>query len=245
MLFLPSPLTSTGGVFLVHVHSDFYEKVRKYVEGGGFVYASVAADAAIPDMESLFGARLADTATVSEVTLKVVTPFGDLKPGDTFHYSLPAQNSRYWGSLLEVKGGQVIAVDQDGNPALVANSVGKGKTLLSAYPLEAYLASVPSVFEKAENTHLIYAAFREWVGYKPLFRTDQPSVEVSSLKAANRGYIVLVNHSAQPQSVNVSTTLPVSSLAVIRPEGPQTLQAGNGVWKMQLEPYAGAIVEWK
>jgi hypothetical protein len=54
------------------VHSDFWEKARKYVEGGGFLYASVAADAAIPDMETIFGARLVDAVTASEVTLKVL-----------------------------------------------------------------------------------------------------------------------------------------------------------------------------
>ena len=67
------------------------------MEGGGFLYASVAADAAIPDMETIFGARLVDTAVVSEVTIKIVEPFGGLKPGDTFHYSLPGANPRVWG----------------------------------------------------------------------------------------------------------------------------------------------------
>jgi hypothetical protein len=35
-------------------------------------------------MEGLFGARLVDTLTASEVTLKVVAPLGNLKLGDTF-----------------------------------------------------------------------------------------------------------------------------------------------------------------
>jgi len=180
MLFMPSPLTSTAS------HSDFYENARKYVEGGGFLYASVAADAAIPDMESIFGARLVDTVTVPEVTLKVMVPFGALKPGDSFHYSVPAANPRVWGSLLEVKGGKIIAVDQDGRAALVANAVGSGKTLLSAYPIETYLANAPSAFEKPENTHRIYAAFRDWAGVKLAFRSDQPSVEVTSLRGGMR-----------------------------------------------------------
>ena len=72
-------------------------------------------------------------------------------------YSVPAANPRVWGSLLEVKGGRLIAVDQDGRPALVANTVGTGKTLLSAYPIETCLANAPSAFEKPENTHRICA----------------------------------------------------------------------------------------
>ena len=245
MLFMPSPLTSTGSVFLAHVHSDFYEKVKKYVEGGGFVYASVAADAAVPDMESLFGARLVDAVTVSEVTLKVVAPLGTLKVGDTFHYSVPSATTRHWGALLEVKGGKVIAVDQDGRPALVANTLGTGKTLLSAYPLEAYVANVPSVFEKPESTHRIYEAFREWTGLKPQFRTDQPSVEISALNGDHRGYAVVVNHSAQAYKLNVLTTLTIHSLSRITPEGPQSLQPQAPGWKMDIGPYEAAIIEWK
>jgi len=245
MLFMPSPLTSTGDLFLAHVHSDFYEKVKKYVERGGFVYASVAADAAVPDMASLFGARLVDTAIVSEVTLKVVAPFGNLKPGDTFHYSLPGSGPKYWGSMLEVHGGKVIAVDQDGRPALVANTLGSGKTLLSAYPLEAYLAGIPAAFEKPEDTHRIYEAFREWTGVRPLFRSDQPSVEVSALNGEHRGYAVVVNHSAQAHNLTVFTSLPLHSAIRITPEGTKSLQLDGSSWKMDVGPYEGAVVEWK
>ena len=245
MLFLPSPLTSTADPFLAHVHTDFYEKATKYVENGGFLYASVAADAAVPEMESLFGARLADTVTVSDVTIKVVAPFGGLKPGDSFHYSVPAQNSKYWGSMLQVNRGQVIAVDQDGRPALVSNTHGKGKTLLCAYPIEAYLANVPSVFEQAENSHRIYQAFREWTGIKPLFHTDQPDVEVAALQGDSRGYAVVVNHSSGSHAVTISTTLALHGLTHITPEGPKPLSLEGASWKMEIGAYEGAIVEWK
>jgi hypothetical protein len=244
MLFLPSPLTSTASV-ITHVHSDFYETARKYVENGGFLYASVAADAAIPDMETIFGARLVDTNTASEVTLKIVEPFGGLKPGDTFHYTLPGANPRMWGALLEVKGGKVIAVDQDGRPALVANTVGSGKTLLSAYPIETYLANTPSLFEKPESTHRIYEAFRNWTGVKPAFQSDQPSVEVTALRGDQRGYAVVVNHGAQALSTTISTSLSVKSIRQIGPDGPKPLSLNGSTWKMDLQPYEAEIVEWK
>jgi hypothetical protein len=244
MLFMPSPLTSTNS-YIVHVHSDFYEKARKYVERGGFLYASVAADAAIPEMESLFGAGLADTVTLSEVTLKIVEPFGDLKPGDTFHYVVPGQNPKYWGSLLEVKGGKVIAVDQDGRPALVSNTLGAGKTLLCAYPIEQYLANTPSAFEKPENTHLIYRAFRDWTGLKPVFLGDQADVEVTGLNAEHRGYVVLVNHSGQAHPTSVSTTLQLRSVSRITPDGSTSLPLQGSTWKIDMQPYDTVIVEWK
>ena len=245
MLFMPSPITSTADPFLAHVHSEFYEKVKQYVENGGFLYASVASDGSIPDMASLFGVRLVDRAPSSEVTLKIVAPFGDLKPGDTFHYSVPTQTIESWGTLLEVTTGKVIAVDQNNRPALVANTLGRGKSLLSAYPLEHYLANVPSVFDQPEKTHRIYKAFGDWVGLKPAFRTDQPSVEVSALNGDHRGYVVLVNHSAEPQRVTVFTTSGAHSVSRIAPEGVKPMQIEGSSWKMELGSYEGAIVEWK
>jgi len=245
MLFMPSPITATGDAFLTHVHTGFYEKARKYVEGGGFLYASIAADSAMPGMGSIFGARIADRAVGSEVTLKFVAPFGDFKPGDTLQYNVPAATPESWGALLEVTTGKVIAVDQDGHPALVSNTLGSGKTLLSAYPLEHYLANVPAAFDKPDGTHRIYAAFRDWTGVKPLFRADQPMIEVSVLKGDRRGYVVVVNHSAETQHATISTTLPVHSVTTIEPEGGKPLAMEGLSWKMDLGPYEGDVVEWK
>ena len=245
MLFMPSPITSTGDLFLTHVHSDFYERAKKYVENGGFLYASVAADSAVPEMLSLFGARLVDRAVSSEVVLKFVVPFGDFKPGDTLRYAVPSAGPESWGTLLEVSTGKVIAVDQDGRPALVSNTVGSGKTLLSAYPLEHYLANVPAVFDKPEQTHRIYDAFRDWAGITPEFRTDQPAVEASSLAGDHRGYLVLVNHSDSLQHVSVASKLALRSMTRISADGGHALSASGSMWKIDLAPYEGAVVEWK
>ena len=152
---------------------------------------------------------------------------------------------RYWGSSLEVNGGKVIAVDQDGRPALVTHELGKGKTLLSAYPLEAYLAAQPSAFEQAENTHKIYEAFLEWTGWKPAFRSDDPDVEVSSLPGQGRGYVVVVNHSPQPRTVTIRAAGSIRSAQQVGTDGMKALTLDRGTWKMEVPAYDGAIVEWK
>jgi endo-1,4-beta-mannosidase len=244
MVLMPSPLTSTDS-FLVHVHSDFWEKAKQYVTQGGALYASVAADAAIPEMESLFGARMVDANPKEEVTLKVVAPFGDLKVGDTFHYIVPSATPRSWGSILEVKGGTVIAVDQDNRPALVANTVGSGKTLLSAYPLENYLANLPAAFDKPENTHRIYEAFRQRSGIKPLFRSDQPSVEVCSLNGGTHGYVVITNHGSAPETVTITAAGTLHSVARISSQGPTQIQVSGSAFKIDIGAYEGAVLEWK
>ena len=244
LLLMPSPLTSTDN-FLVHVHSDFWEKARQYVSQGGALYASVAADAAIPEMESLFGAVLVDANPRDEVTLRVVTPFGGLKVGETFHYAVPAASPRSWGAILGIRGGTVVAVDQDNKPALVANTVGSGKTLLSAYPLENYLASVPAAFEKPEATFRIYQAFREWSGVKPLFHSDQPSVEVSALSGKTGGYAVVVNHSAASQSVMVTASTTLHSVARVTRQGTTPVEVNGSTFRVDMGAYEGAVFEWK
>ena len=245
MLFMPSPITSTSDPFLTHVHSDFYEKARKYVEKGGFLYASLASDGAVPEMDSLFGARIADRAISSQVTIKIVASFGALKPGDTFRYTVPTPSIQSWGVLLEVSTGKVIAVDQDGHPALVTNTIGAGRTLISAYPIEHYLASVPAVFDKPENTHTIYDAFRQWTGVKPAFHSDQPEVEVSWLNGDHRGYVIVVNHSDGSRETTLLLNVPVRSLFLVSPEGASALATQGSSAKIRLGAYEGAILEWR
>jgi endo-1,4-beta-mannosidase len=244
LLLMPSPLTSTDS-FLVHVHSDFWEKAKQYVAQGGALYASVAADAAIPEMESLFGAKLVDANPKDDVTLKVVAPFGSLKVGDTFHYSLPDASPRSWGAVLEVKGGTVIAVDQDNRPALVANTVGSGKTLLSAYPLEHYLASLPAAFDKPEGTHRIYQAFREWAGVKPMFHSDHPSVEATALSGKAGGYVIVTNHSGDPQKVTITSAMQVHSVARITAQGTTATNVAGSSFEVDIGAYEGAVFAWK
>ena len=244
MALLPSPLTSTEHN-LIHVHTDFWEKARRYVAKGGALYASLSADAAIPGMEGLFGARLVDHAPVTEVTLRIVASFGDLKPGDTIRYSAPSGSFQHWVALLDPRGGKVVAVDQAGRPALVSNTLGAGKTLLCAYPLESYLAAKPSAFETSEDTHRIYRAFRDWAGVRPLFQTDQPSVEVVALKGSNRGFAVVVNHSPEVRQTRITTTRPLKTASRITPQDSQPLELQGQGWVMELQPYAGVVVEWR
>ena len=204
----------------------------------------MAGDAAIPEMERLFGARLVDHSPVSNVTLKVVSAWAGLKAGDVFHYSAP-DNPHKWAAVLEVRGGTVIAVDQAGRPALIANTLGKGKTLLCAYPVESYLAGVPSVFDQEENTHRIYQAFRDWAGVRPRFQSDRPSVETVSLDAGDHGYVVIVNHSANSQQATVSSTFSLRSVQQVTPNGEQPISLHGAKWELDLEPYAAAVFDWR
>ncbi|MEW5960934.1 MAG: beta-galactosidase [Chloroflexota bacterium] len=244
LLLLPSPLTSTEHN-RVHVHTVFWDTARTYVRQGGILYASVCADAAIPEMADLFGATLSDHTHADAVTLTLVAPLGDLPQGETFRYRADGGNPRHWPATLDIAGGEVIAVDQNGRPALVANTYGQGRTLLCAYPLEQYLAVQPSAFEGIEPTHKLYGALRQWAGITPLFQTDQPSVEVAALAGPGRGYAVLVNHRPEPQTVSVSARDPLTSVALVAASGSQPFEHQKNSWQMEIKGYGGAVVAWE
>ncbi len=243
MLLLPSPLTSTDRN-LVHIHTSFWDEVRDYVHSGGLVYASLCADAAIPEMAELFGASLADHASAGEVTLTFVESLGEIAPGTVFHYQAEASNPRHWPATLDVIGGQIIAVDQDARPALVGHTYGKGKTLLGAYPLETYLGVVPSAFEHFENTHCIVRGLAQWAGYTPLFSTDAPGVEVAGLIGEGRGYAILANHQPEKCLVTVTARSPLKTIQRIDPDGKVPIALKNNQWQMEIPAYGGAVVDW-
>ncbi len=242
MVFLPSPLTSTERNF-IHLHTSFWEAAAEYVSQGGALFASLCADAAIPEMEDLFGARLADHAPAEDVRLSVVAHFGELVPGDSFCFRGSGKPG-HWPAVLDVKRGQVIATDQDGRPAVIVNTFGKGKTLVCAYPIESYLAGRPGAFEGEEGTHRLYQAFSRWAGVDPLFNTDQASVEVGALAGKDRGYAVLANHGPTPQRVTISSRLPVQRIRHVTAEGPKPIDVNDAKWQISIEGFDGAIVEW-
>ena len=124
--------------FLVHVHSDFWKSKTICHERGA---------------RSCVGCRRCRYPWTRKPLLEQGwsmlieggshpqsrCPICDLKVGDTFHYVVPSATPRSWGSILEVKGGTVIAVDQDNGrrlwpiqwaPAIRCRALIRWKTIL-------------------------------------------------------------------------------------------------------------------
>ncbi len=243
LVLAPAPLTATERNE-THLHTTFWERAKAYVANGGTLYASVCADTAIPEMDELFGVRLADHIPVESVILRVQKEFGGLQVGEEFHFQPDAANHRHWPATIDLKGGEVIAVDQDGRPAIVANQYGRGKTLLCTYPIESYLARRAGAFERDDQTHRLYQAVRDWAAVAAQFSTDQPSVEVAGISSEGRGYAVLANHGGQDLTVQVLTALPVKAARLVTPSGFQSLSVDSHGWEMNLLAHDGAVVEW-
>jgi hypothetical protein len=244
LALLPSPLTSTEHN-LVHVHTAFWNAAHAYVAAGGVLYASLCADAAIPEMADLFGARLSDHTPVDEIILRVVTGFGELQPGDELRLMTPTQSLRYAPAVIDLAGGEVIAIDGENRPALVAHQYGRGKTLLCAYPLEAALAVMPAAFERPTQFHRLYRALRQWAGVMPTFETSHPSVEAGALlnPQRTRGYAILTNHSPEAHQVAVASSLPLTAVRQVTPDGVESLGLVNGKFTITVNAWDGAVIE--
>ncbi len=244
LLLLPAPLTATEPMF-VHLRTDFWAQALQYVHDGGVLYASLSAHSAIPDMSALFGARTVDAAVVTEVNLRIVKDFGDLKAGQQFHFNVPGSSPAFWGAQLQVEGGEVIAVDDRDRPALVANRAGKGYTLLSAYPIETCLGNQPMVFDGGTDAERLYRALRKWAQLPTTVSTDQPSVEAAALRGEHHGYFILVNHGAIARRTLVTTTLPVTSISKAGVDSDTSLRAEGGGWPVDVPPYSGVVLKWQ
>jgi hypothetical protein len=90
----------------------------------------------------------------------------------------------------------------------------------------------------------LFAAIRDWSGVQPLVRTDQPDVEAAALNAANRGYIVLVNHGETARQARIITKLPVHSLKKLGVDGSATVPCAKDACNVEVPPYDGVILEW-
>lgn len=244
MVILPSPVTSTEWN-LVHVHTTFWDRMRNYVEGGGLLYTSFCADAAIPEMESLFGAVLADHIPVRDITITVVEDFGGLKVGDTFTYSADPSSVEQWAATFELRGGTVVATDQDGRPALITNSFGAGQVLLSAIPIEHLQALTPSAFDgtgaAADTSHRIYQSLWKDRSMSPAAATDSPHVEAALHQSGQRGYVVVASHSRDPQDVTVTLDRMLAGVQLLTPQGPSSIKSNNDTFALSLDKYGCVI----
>jgi len=244
LILMPSPLTSTSLSFN-HVHTTFWRRAQRYVEAGGTLYASLSGDAAIPEMQDLFGASLEDRIVPRDgVEIEIVSDFHGLESGQRFRYQA-ALSPADAGYLLHVTGGEIIAVDQEGNPALVAHSLDRGRTLVSAYPVEHYLAQTPAAFDGRESTWTLYRALKKYAGLRSPFDCDDPRVELSLLPRSSEGYLVVVNHGLEPIRAWISSALSLEEVRELAPGGAKGVAHSADGWEVDLEGFCGTVFHWR
>ncbi|MCJ7739392.1 MAG: cellulase family glycosylhydrolase [Anaerolineae bacterium] len=243
LLLAPVPATNTYGY---HLYVPFWQQVRPYVEAGGTLYASLSGLSAlsIPDVVDLFGVSLTDRIPwQANVRLIFEKDFFSVHSGQTFEFTAPA-GLQGMGALISVHGGEVIARDQDGNPALVLHNLGQGHTLICAYPLEQMLGLVPNAFADDSPYWRLYRALKELAGIRSPFDVEEPEVELGLLSGSDRHYVVLVNHSSRNVSGTVRGSLGKGQVRQLNPGGSEAIGEDES-WHYELPGYSGVLFEWR
>ena len=198
--------------------------LQRWVEKGGTVYYSFTGfvgSVYAQNFRELFGCeqrvRFGQLEQPEEavVRLTVRTPFGALTSGTEI--ALPrgplGRESAYLA--VEPVGARVIAADDHGRPALLSHSIGKGRAILSTYPLEYMLLNTPDA-NLDTRAHDIYRAIAEEIGIGLRFEGKHPWIEAGILEeeGGNGKLLVCVNHSHSAVSATMTDRTTGQKIAV-------------------------------
>jgi endo-1,4-beta-mannosidase len=183
------------------------------------------------DLDGMFGVEhqlrygMVDPVTDDEVAVTFTADFGPLRRGTTL--TLRAGGNEHERVFLPVRAtdGEVVAVDQHGNPVLVR----KGRLVLCTYPLEAMAAALPRV--NPEPAHRIYDALAAIAGVSRAVTVADPLVHVGELSHRDgRRFVWLVSQAERELEV--------------RPAGGKLadLASGEPVDEVTLRPYGVRVL---
>jgi hypothetical protein len=175
-------------------------------------------------MQTIAGCRLLDRARADRpAVLRFVRSWGPLREGDVLE--LPG-----WDGDLQKRGvrlgaaeSDVIAVDADGDPALVVSRMGSGTAVVCSQPVELLLAGMPDAHGPDDRTWGLYAGLAELAGIEPI--VAHPDLTTGTLLGAGGGLVTITNHSSDPVSAELRP-----------PEGDP-----SGI---ELDPYGSSLVTW-
>jgi endo-1,4-beta-mannosidase len=176
-----------------------WHELERRAEAGATVYASYFAGVDTHQrgpwwrVDELFGVENDLFYGVTDPVPDVVeweftADFGDLRPGDRLRF--PAGGSDTTRSRLPVRaaGARVVAVDADGQPALLVREVGAGRLVLSTVPVEAFAAYRPNA--NPDDSWRLYRALAAAAGVEPAATVDDPRVHVDRLVEPDSVWLV-------------------------------------------------------
>ncbi len=244
LILAPYPLTGSSGVyFSYHLYTTFWEQAREYLNAGGTLYVSLNANTAIPCelCREICGFTLSDRARWREqIEITFTADFGACPAGTKM--TLPAfPGVDGTGVLIENESAQILAVDQNGQPAILRRDHGRGKIIISTYPLELLLGRHYAAFETSRPEAAFYRALKQAAGIAPLCETSRPEVECGILQGQGRALAILVNHAAETQTGQALFHAEIKNLVLLTAEGKTPALHAVQTWDFTLPPFSGAI----
>jgi hypothetical protein len=170
------------------------DRLRRFVEQGGHLYASLGDYLHGFLGEELLGVRLVDFARREghEATFEFR---GVRYPARQRGAGEPAVTA----AVVAPLGAEVLASFADGSPALTRWACGRGQVVFLNAPFEEAL-NRPGLLE-AGPWHELYRWLAREAGVEPRLASDVPDVECAVLTGPGRAVGILVNHSPQRQCV--------------------------------------------
>ncbi len=200
--------------------APFWEAIYRYVEEGGVFYCSYHYDMWIHIFERLFGAKhnlrsgLPDIPEKEFIEIKFVEDFYEIAKNERLTYYVRGNIKDRAFCPITPNKAKVIAVDSDGRPAILLNSVGKGAVIFSTYPLEYYLVNTNDVYKK-DTTYKLYRSLSRLAGIVPEFQTSNPLVELGYIrfKDESRFLLWIINHDWEKTEGIIETSLNIKRVS--------------------------------
>jgi len=104
---------------------------------------------------------------------------------------------------LEAKGAEVIAKNQNGNPAITKFAYGKGFVFFLNYPLETYVLDKPLQGEGSQPYWKIYDLLKKSISTGKLVTKTEPLLGLTEHVAGNKRIIVAINHKSEKMSTAI------------------------------------------
>lgn len=194
-----------------------WKLLRKRVEDGATLYISMD-DGIVSEFQTVTGMKPLDSEDVSG-TGKVV--FG----GEEIVFSKARNN------ILAAAGAEVLAYDDQNNPAISKYRYGKGTVYFVNFPLERMLLTEHYGFDS--NRYVVYKELLADCRKDHIADAENPYVSATQHFTENGGYCVFVNYSDQPQKINMQIK---NGYTVDK------VYCGN---TEELEPFGAAVISFK
>ncbi len=196
-----------------------WERLASFVQAGGSLLLSYGGGDANPAIREIFGIEfLGDAGPRSTLSCRVAQQdvLGTL---DGFDVNLDVPNY----ALLSGGTATIVATDAKGSPLLTVNQVGQGRAVYLAAPVERSIAqgdpwATPAPIRKMLRE--VYGAVARAAGCGAPVACDVPEVEVTLLQGEADDLVVLLNHSPEKVSANLTTDRRVSSVTDVRGGAP-------------------------
>ncbi len=244
LVVLPASLAATSGS--LHLRTTFWGGARDHFARGGSAWLSCSADVAIPEMAARLGAVVVDRAPAGTApVLRFVERWGPFGSGETLE--LPRGDGSLQQrsvTLAAAAGSRVVAVDAQGEPALVVAERGEGRAAVCAHPVELLLAGQPDAHGPADASWGLYAGLAASSAVAEAAFADHPDVTTGALAGPTGGLVAVTHHASTGRSVRVRLPDPAAAARLILPSGISPLPLEGGWTEVALDGHGAALVEW-